>query len=47
MTANSLIAVRFTLDTKERFAAVARQQGLSESALLERLVDAALMTAVL
>jgi hypothetical protein len=47
MTANSLIAARFTVDTKERFAAVSRQQGLSESALLKRLVDAALMTAVM
>jgi hypothetical protein len=45
MVASSLIAARFTPDTKERFATVARQHGVSESALLKRLVDAALMTA--
>ena len=33
------------LDTKERFAAVARSQGLSDSALLKRLVDLMLQTA--
>lgn len=32
-------------DTKERFAAVARQQGLSDSAMLKRLVDLMLQTA--
>ncbi len=32
-------------DTKERFAAVARHQGLSDSALLKRLVDLMLQTA--
>ena len=32
-------------DTKERFAAVARRQGLSDSALLKRLVDLMLHTA--
>jgi hypothetical protein len=32
-------------DTKERFAAVARHQGLSDSALLKRLVDLMLHTA--
>ena len=31
-------------DTKERFAAVSRHQGLSESALLKRLVDLMLQT---
>jgi hypothetical protein len=31
-----------TRDTKARFAALARQQGMSESALLKRFVDAAL-----
>jgi hypothetical protein len=46
MVASSLIAARFTPDTKERFATVARQHGVSESALLKRLVDAALMTAL-
>jgi len=34
-----------TRDTKERFAAVARHQGLSDSALLKRLVDLMLHTA--
>ena len=34
-----------TRDTKERFAAVARYQGLSDSALLKRLVDLMLQTA--
>jgi predicted DNA binding CopG/RHH family protein len=34
-----------TRDTKERFAAVARHQGLSDSALLKRLVDHMLQTA--
>lgn len=34
-----------TCDTKERFAVVARRQGLSDSALLKRLVDLMLVTA--
>ena len=34
-----------TRDTRERFAAVARHQGLSDSALLKRLVDLMLHTA--
>ncbi len=42
MIANALIAARVTADTKQRFAAVARQQGLSESTLLKRCVDTAL-----
>jgi hypothetical protein len=42
MIANALIAARVTADTKRRFAAVAHQQGLSESALLKRCVDIAL-----
>jgi len=33
------------LETKQRFGAVARQQGLSDSALLKRLVDLMLQTA--
>lgn len=45
MIANSLIAARVTADTKQRFAATAHQQGLSESTLLKRCVDAALLTA--
>jgi hypothetical protein len=43
MVANTLIAARVDADTKGRFAAVARLQGLSESALLKRLVDTALL----
>jgi predicted DNA binding CopG/RHH family protein len=34
-----------TRETKERFAAVARHQGLSDSALLKRLVEVTLQTA--
>jgi hypothetical protein len=34
-----------SIETKERFAAVARNQGLSESAMLKRLVDLMLQTA--
>lgn len=45
MLADSYIAARVPSDTKERFAAVARHQGVSESILLRRLVDAALVTA--
>ena len=45
MIANALIAARVTTDTKQRFAAVARRQGLSESTLLKRYVDAALLHA--
>src|SRR5208283_168557 len=45
MAAPALISSRVTTDMKERFVAVARQQEQSESALLKRLVEAALMTA--
>ena len=34
-----------SIETKERFAAVSRHQGLSESAMLKRLVDLMLQTA--
>ncbi|MGO9684538.1 MAG: plasmid mobilization protein [Beijerinckiaceae bacterium] len=44
MVADSLITARVTSEMKERFAAVARYQALSESALLKRLVEAALLT---
>jgi hypothetical protein len=44
MVADSLITARVTSEMKERFAAVARYQALSESALLKRLVGAALLT---
>src|SRR5271156_1484775 len=45
MVADSLITARVSSDMKERFRAVARYQGLSESTLLKRLVEAALLTA--
>jgi hypothetical protein len=45
MATTALISARVTVDMKQRFAAVARQQEQSESVLLKRLVDAALMTA--
>jgi hypothetical protein len=45
MIANALIAARVTTDTKQRFAAVARRQGLSESTPLKRYVAAALLHA--
>jgi hypothetical protein len=45
MIADSLITARVTSEMKERFAAAARCQSLSESALLKRLVGAALLTA--
>jgi hypothetical protein len=45
MNADSLIAARVPVHTKERFAVVAQRHGLSESALLRRLVEAALLTA--
>src|ERR1700761_7639464 len=44
MGSRALIAGWFDPDTKARFASAARAQGLSESALLKRLVDAALLT---
>jgi hypothetical protein len=44
MVANPYIAARVTSDTKDRFAALARRQGVSESALLKRLVAAALVS---
>jgi hypothetical protein len=44
MVADSLITARVTSEMKERFAAAARCQALSESALLKRLVDAAMLT---
>ena len=43
MVADSLITARVTSEMKERFAAVARYHALSESALLKRLVEAALV----
>jgi hypothetical protein len=45
MIADSLITARVTSEMKERFSAAACCQALSESALLKRLVDAALLTA--
>jgi len=46
MIADALIAARVPAETKQRFADVARHHGVSESVLLRRLVDAALLTAV-
>jgi len=45
MTAEVFIATRVTAETKERFAAIARQQGLSQSVLLKRSIAATLMAA--
>jgi hypothetical protein len=46
MISNALIAARVPADTKERFTVMAQHHGVSESVLLRRLVDAALITAV-
>jgi hypothetical protein len=45
MIADSLITARVTSEMKERFAAAARARALSESALLKRFVEAALLAA--
>jgi hypothetical protein len=45
MSADVFIATRVTAETKERFAAVARRQGLSQSVLLKRLITATLLSA--
>lgn len=45
MNANSLIAARVPSIIKERFSVVARRHGVSESVLLRRLVEDALVTA--
>lgn len=45
MSADSYITARVPSDTKERFATVARCHGVSESVLLRRLVEGALVTA--
>jgi hypothetical protein len=45
MSGGTQLKTWVTRDTKERFAAVARHQGLSDSALLKRLVDLMLQTA--
>lgn len=45
MNANSLIAARVPSIIKERFSAVAQRHGVSESVLLRRLVEDALVTA--
>jgi hypothetical protein len=45
MVTSTYIAARFPVETKGRFVAAARRQGISESMLLKRLVNAALMTA--
>jgi len=43
MVAESLISARVTAARKAQFAALAHQQGLTESALLKRLVNSALL----
>jgi len=45
MLAHAYIAARVPSDTKVKFAAVARHHGISESVLLRRLVEGALVTA--
>jgi hypothetical protein len=45
MVADPLIAARVTADMKQGFAAIANQQGLSESTLLKRLIEASLVSA--
>lgn len=45
MSDGTHLATWVTRETKERFAAVARHQGLSDSALLKRLVELMLQTA--
>src|SRR5437762_2082367 len=45
MNANSLIAARVPSIIKERFSIVAQRHGVSESVLLRRLVEDALVTA--
>jgi len=42
MLAEALISARVTAETKQRFAELARRQGLSQSALMKRLVETAL-----
>ena len=42
MLAEALISARVTAETKKRFAELARRQGLSQSALMKRLVETAL-----
>jgi Bacterial mobilisation protein (MobC) len=45
MHVDALIAARVPLVTKRRFSLVAQRHGVSESALLRRLIEAALLTA--
>jgi len=42
MLAEALISARVTAETKQRFSDLARRQGLSQSALMKRLVETAL-----
>ncbi len=42
MTADALVAARIATETKQLFARLAHEQGLSESALLKRLIDGAI-----
>jgi len=43
MVAEAFIAVRVTAETKQRFAAIAQRQGLSQSLLMKRLIAATLL----
>jgi Bacterial mobilisation protein (MobC) len=45
MSDHTQLKTWISIETKERFAAVSRHQGLSESAMLKRLVDLMLQTA--
>jgi antitoxin component of RelBE/YafQ-DinJ toxin-antitoxin module len=45
MVADSLIAARVTADMKQDFTAMAHRQGVSESTLLKRLIEASLVSA--
>jgi hypothetical protein len=45
MVADSLIAARVTADMKQGFTAMAHRQGVSESTLLKRLIEASLVSA--
>jgi hypothetical protein len=45
MVADSLIAARVTADMKQSFTAMAHRQGVSESTLLKRLIEASLVSA--
>jgi hypothetical protein len=45
MAAKAIVAARMTTEKKQRFAAMAHNRGLSESSLLNKLIDGALVIA--